>query len=110
MDARSHKPFRMSAAVALIFTLAACTGGNFVNPLVTPPGSSVAFADGYSPGCLSGFKDAYRTGYENAYDKDVERYATDSEYRAGWDRGHDACYLEEKLHPRVTGEGSNRPG
>jgi len=110
MNASVRKHFRPSWVVSIALAVAACTGSNLVSPLVTPPGSSVAFADGYSPGCLSGFKDAYRTGYENAYSKDVGRYAADSEYRAGWDRGHDACYLEEKLHPRVTGEGSNRPG
>jgi hypothetical protein len=109
MDKRNRKLFRPSCVAALACTFAACTGGNLVNPQVTPPGSSIAFADGYSPGCLSGFTDANRVGYETAYSKDVERYGTDREYRAGWDRGHDACYLEEQLHPRVTGEGSNSP-
>jgi hypothetical protein len=94
-----------------VLVLAALVGAcqaNMVNPQVTPPGSSIAFADGYTPGCLSGFKDANRDGYENSYSKDVERYKTDGEYRAGWDKGHDACYLEEKLRPRIKGEGSNR--
>jgi hypothetical protein len=110
MDMCCRKQFHPSCVIAIAVALSACTGGNLVNPQITPPGSSIAFADGYSPGCLSGFDDANRTGYENAYSKDAERYATEGEYRAGWDRGHDACYLEERLHPRVKGEGSNRPG
>jgi hypothetical protein len=110
MDKLNRKLFHPSCAVAVAFALAACTGSDLVNPQVTPPGSSIAFADGYSPGCLSGFTDANRTGYENTYSKDAGRYATDGEYRAGWDKGHDACYLEEQLRPRIKGEGSNRMG
>jgi hypothetical protein len=98
----------IAPGLALAALVGACSATPaLVNPQVTPPGSSIAFADGYPMGCLSGFKDANRVGYENAYSKNVTRYGIDSEYRAGWDRGHDACYLEEQLHPRVIGEGSN---
>jgi hypothetical protein len=93
-------------ALVLAALVGACDA-TLVNPQMTPPGTSIAFADGYPPGCLSGFKDANRVGYENNYSKDLVRYGTDAEYRAGWDRGHDACYLEEQLHPRVIGEGNN---
>ena len=99
--------FGRSSVVASVLFLAACTGETLVNPQVPPPGSSPAFSDGYVAGCLSGFQDANRTGYESSYTKDESRYGTDAEYKAGWDQGHDACYLEELRHPRVTGEGSN---
>jgi len=111
-EPRADTPFgRLHlASVVPALVLAALVGAcdtTLVNPQITPPGHSVAFGDGYPMGCLSGFKDANRVGYENSYSKDVVRYGTDVEYRAGWDQGHDACYLEEQLHPRVIGEGNN---
>jgi len=99
--------FVLSCIFAFVLFLAACTGETLVNPRVPPPGSSAAFSDGYVEGCLSGFRDANRTGYEHSYTKDETRYAIDADYKAGWDQGHAACYLEELRHPRVTGEGAN---
>jgi len=103
MKTSNGRQFRPLCVAAIFLSLAACTGEKLVNPEVTPPGSSVSFADGYTPGCLSGFADANRVGYENSYTKDVDRYASDPEYRAGWNQGHDACYLEEQRTPRMNG-------
>jgi len=104
MDKRNRKAFRPLSAAVVTLALTSCTGSNSPNPRIPPPDSSIAYVDGYTPGCVSGFTDAGRVGYETSYYKDAVRYRTDSDYKAGWDKGHDACYLEEKLHPRVKGD------
>ncbi len=87
--------------VGLAGSVLGCTSG-MVNPQIPPPGS-VAFQDGYLAGCPSGFTDAGRDGYQQAYRKDDVRYAGDADYRQGWDQGHAACYEEEKRHPKIIG-------
>jgi hypothetical protein len=70
------------------------------------PGSE-ALKEGYFHGCRSGFSDAGREGYENKYVKDIQRYASDAEYRSGWDKGHNACYEEERRAPRMIFNGDS---
>jgi len=72
-----------------------------VNPRVPPPGSSPAFSDGWVDGCLSGFDDAGREGYEHSSVKNEARFTTDPEYRGGFQKAYAACFEEEKLHPRL---------
>ena len=84
----------------------ACTPG-LVNPQIPPPGT-LALQDGYLAGCPSGFTDAGRDGYQQDYRKDAARYASNTEYRQGWDQGHAACYEEEKRHPKIIGAGGGR--
>lgn len=95
-------------AVGVVAILAACESG-MVNPQIPPPGS-LAFSGGYLDGCRSGFKDANRDGYEQAYRKDEGRYARESDYKSGWDEAHAACFEEEKRHPKVLGAGGAHPG
>lgn len=101
----------LRASAALIVVLAApvmaCTA-TLVNPRIPPPGTP-DFRDGYFAGCPSGYADAGRDGYEQAYRKDPARYATEPDYRQGWDHGHNACYEDEKRHPRNIGAGGSEP-
>jgi hypothetical protein len=94
---------RLPAAVCAAAVLAACTPG-LVNPAVPPPGTE-SFQEGYIQGCASGYQDARREGYVAAYHKDAARYASEADYRLGWDEGHDRCYQDEMRHPRMCGPG-----
>lgn len=91
------------AAAVLSLLLAACNTA-LVNPEV-PPHGPAAYEDGYLHGCASGFTDARRAGYQNAYRKDATRYALEPDYRAGWDEGHRLCFEEEEREPRMCGPG-----
>ena len=93
------RSLRITKAVAAVVLMNACAT-NMVNPQVPPPGSE-SFKVGYLNGCASGFKDARREGYELNYIKDEKRYASDGDYRGGWDKGHTACYEEEIRHPKM---------
>jgi hypothetical protein len=75
-----------------------------VNPRVPPRGSSPAFEDGYIDGCLTGFSDAGRDGYELSRRKDEARFVADPEYRGGFQQAYIACFEEEKRHPRILGD------
>ncbi len=92
--------------VGLAGAAAACTPG-LINPQIPPAGSS-ELQEGYLAGCPSGFTDAGRDGYQQAYRKDAARYAGDADYRQGWDQGHGACYEEEKRHPKIIGGNGRR--
>ena len=81
--------------------LSACATG-LVNPQVPPPGSQ-SFKEGYHNGCTSGFSDGGRDGYETSYVKDGTRYASEADYRTGWDQGYSACFEEQKYHPKYFG-------
>ena len=97
-------------SLVLAVTVGACDA-TLVNPRVPPPGSSPAFEDGYIDGCLTGFSDAGRDGYELSGQKDARRFVDDAEYRGGFQQGYGACFEEEKRHPRILGEhgGSRTP-
>ena len=95
-------------AVSVAGILAACASG-LVNPQIPPPGS-LAFRDGYVDGCPSGFRDANRDGYEQAYRKADTRYTREPDYKSGWDQGHAACFAEEQRHPKSIGAGGTEPG
>lgn len=92
---------RMAARVLGLAWLVAACATDLRNPQVPPPGSE-SFVEGYLNGCPSGFADAGREGAEQSYVKDAKRYATEPDYRSGWDAGHLACYEEERRHPKTT--------
>jgi hypothetical protein len=58
---------------------------------------------GYADGCRSGYFEAGREGYQYNADfrQDAALYATDGEYRRGWDQGRSACIEEQRLAPRI---------
>ena len=99
-------------SIALLITglagpVVACAPSG-INPKIPLPGT-LAFQDGYLAGCPSGFTDAGRDGYQQDYRKDAARYASEADYRQGWDQGHDACYEEEKRHPKhIPADGHER--
>jgi hypothetical protein len=90
--------------------LAACQGGPGAAPWSPPAGQSQAFNDGYVQGCLTGYMDAERDGTVIEQLRDEKRYATDADYRAGFEQAHTACYEEEKRRPRVIGGGNGNMG
>lgn len=79
-------------------------GAGLSNPALPPPGSSAGFRDGYAQGCLTGFQDARRAGYEQAGRKDVARYLRDADYKAGFDAAYRACYEEQIRNPKSWGD------
>ena len=83
--------------------LIAC-GSNLTNPEIPPPGSP-GYQEGYLDGCARGFAVAPRAGAEIEYRQDEARYASDEEYRRGWETGLKACYEEERRHPKMCGPG-----
>jgi hypothetical protein len=99
-----HKALRLRATrwscfLGVVGLVCACTPG-MVNPEVPPPGSPT-FQDGYLNGCASGFSDAGRPGYQTSYVKDEKRYASDADYRKGWDDGYHACFEEQTRTPKT---------
>ena len=93
--------------VALAGSVVGCMPDG-VNPKI-PPSGTPAFRDGYLAGCPSGFTDAGRDGYQQDLRKDAARYAGEADYRQGWDQGHEACYEEEKRHPKhIPADGHER--
>ncbi len=93
---------RLALSLAL-GALAGCQGGGLANPAVPPPGSTPAFSDGYVDGCYTGYADAGREGYQPSYRRDAARMQSDADYRQGFERGHAACYEDERRHPKMTG-------
>lgn len=100
MPACSRSRLRLFAAAALLL---AGWGGDIVNPNVPPQGSSNSFQLGYRQGCVTGYRDAGRDGFQALYVKDERLYAGDQDYRAGWDAGHKSCYEYESDHPHAGG-------
>lgn len=79
-----------------------------VNPLVPPPGGTPAFNDGYVDGCWTGLADAGREGYYLTLRKDARRYASDADYKSGFDQAYPLCYEEERRHPKIVGGGNGK--
>ncbi len=52
-------------------------------------------------GCASGYYDAGNEVFEFSYAKNEGLYATDPEYRKGWDEGYKECYEQEMRTPRM---------
>ncbi len=67
-----------------------------------PPGSTAEFSGGYTNGCLLGYEQGGR-GNHFAEPRDETRYATDTEYRNGWDEGFEECFNRAISQP--YGEG-----
>jgi hypothetical protein len=105
MTIRSTLRPRAAWLAGLVIALAMLLDGGagaMSNPNMPPPGND-AFQIGYHQGCVTGYGDAGRPGYEASYVKDAQRYAGDADYRAGWDAGHMACYEYENDHPFAGG-------
>jgi hypothetical protein len=94
---------RKMAAILLPLLLASSGGHAMSNPNVAPAGSSESFEVGYRQGCLTGKHDGGREGFETSYVKDDRLYASDADYRAGWNLGHQTCYDYEIAHPSAGG-------
>ncbi len=69
------------------------------NPTEPGGGRSADYTSAYMAGCNSGFMDAGRDGFQNAYQRDGERFETDPEYHRGWSDGHNACFAAEHRTP-----------
>jgi hypothetical protein len=96
----------LAAACLVSLSLAACAQGpGWVNPWVPPPGQPEAFDDGWVDGCVNGYNDAGRDGYQLIAHKDMQRYLKDAEYKRGFDPGYAGCFDDEKRHPKIRPEG-----
>lgn len=94
---------KVFGAAGMGLLLIACAS-NLANPKIPPPGPP-GYQEGYLDGCRSGFAVAPRTGAETDYQRNEARYASDGEYRQGWEAGLKACYEEERQHPKMCGPG-----
>ncbi|MFI5022937.1 MAG: hypothetical protein ACHQRJ_14970 [Alphaproteobacteria bacterium] len=97
-----------SATLALALAGGAAVSLGLTNPQLPPPGQSPVFDDGYVDGCRTGFQDAGRDGYQTAGHKDDTRYLREVDYKAGYDQGFNACFQEEKAHPKIKSDGGAR--
>jgi hypothetical protein len=108
------KTMRQFASAALVLCastwLAACNGPVPVNPRVPPVGSNAAFSEAYIYGCESGSHDANPSGYVDKGSKDLKRYASDVDYKKGWDQGQAACYEDELKAPVMQDVGGGGGG
>jgi hypothetical protein len=97
------KLLRQFVAIGLVLGagagLAACNGPVPDNPRLPPAGSSASFSEAYLYGCEAGSHDANPSGYVDKAPRDDKRYASDAEYRKGWDQGHASCYEDELRAP-----------
>jgi len=69
------------------------------NSAVPNPARSQEYRLSYMAGCDSGFTDAGRDGYQNAYQLNEKLFQSDSEYRSGWQDGYGACFAEQRRTP-----------
>lgn len=93
------------SALVWLVVLAGCNLTPPVNREVPPPGP-VGMQEGYRDGCIAGFVDAGRDGYQGYYAPEppfLPRYAVDAEYRGGWENGRAACFAEQHIAPRSLG-------
>lgn len=70
------------------------------------PAGSDAFVRGHVDGCVAGYSDAYRPSYAEVSPvvwRREQKYASNPEYRAGWDAGHHECYEDENRSPVMGG-------
>ncbi|MFO0998532.1 MAG: hypothetical protein U1F33_17825 [Alphaproteobacteria bacterium] len=88
---RSTLCLRAASAVVLV---AGCTG--------TTHERTAAYDIGYWDGCNTGYSQAGRPGYEASARKDVQRFASDEQYRLGWEKGDRECYDKELRFPTLT--------
>ena len=60
-----------------------------------PTAVKVSYKEGYKQGCSIGVSDAWRNrvsgGFPPINDK-PEQYASDPDFRSGWDEGYKSCY------------------
>ena len=54
------------------------------------------------------FKTPGGTAYQTAGHKDDTRYLREVDYKAGYDQGFNACFQEEKAHPKIKSDGGAR--
>jgi len=94
----------MRRAVLVLLAMTSVAGCSYLDDLRmrgVPEGSS-SWRFGYADGCQNGRHDA---ATRKQFDKDVERYRSDDEYREGWQTGYRECLAEaqrEAAAPRPT--------
>ncbi len=81
-------PFLVSAAIVLL--LAGC--GPTDGQRLMQEGASPEYAQGFDDGCSSGKKAA--GDMFSQFHKNVQAYRSTSDYRLGWDDGHEECKSE----------------
>ena len=98
------RAFGFGLFLAACVALAACGSDEKkpppVDPKAPPAGSSAAFKDGFAPGCAAGTQDAHSSSssltLSRGGDKEqAHRYASEPDYKAGWDGGYNACWGAE---------------
>ncbi len=73
-----------------------------------PEGSSPEYASAYNDGCRSGYQQGGRGDY-SAPPRNNESYATNVEYREGWDAGFNECFDRAISQPYGEGGSGNTP-
>ncbi|MFO0998531.1 MAG: hypothetical protein U1F33_17820 [Alphaproteobacteria bacterium] len=86
---------RLGLAVVLAGPAAACATG--------APTAADSYNAGYTDGCVTGFSDAGKPGFESVYRRDDKRFIADAEYQRGWTEGEKSCYTAEMNFPTMSG-------
>lgn len=85
---------KIATMTTILFILAACSAFQPLSREVTDraagPDTSEAFKVGFHEGCMSGYSEAGNP--YNKFTKNRTRYASDNDYKAGWDEAYDRCY------------------
>lgn len=82
-------------SIVLIGSMAACA--------TSAPNGPEAYQVGYADGCVTGFGDAGKPGFESVYRRDDKRFLADAAYRRGWTEGETSCYMAEMNFPTMSG-------
>jgi hypothetical protein len=66
------------------------------------PSDLTPYQLGFRHGCVTGYSDSGRAGYESTFLRNEARFTSDDEYRRGWIDGEKKCYEREMNFPTMT--------
>ena len=103
---RTHSLLRVALLVG--FGALSCAYPNAGFAGTAPAAVKVSYKEGYTQGCSIGVSDAWRDrvsgGFPPINDRPAE-YASDPEFRSGWDAGYKSCY-EKTASPQGSPSGA----
>jgi hypothetical protein len=95
--------FNLKCAIPVAITMLAA-GCSQVADSSAPPTGSAFLQDGYRAGCQSGKAEANVDMDMPGYEQDSSKYASNVDYRSGWDLGYRRCYDDYSEHtPMISG-------
>ena len=86
---------RLGMVLVLVGSATACA--------TSAPTGTDSYRVGYTDGCVTGFSDAGKPGFESVYRRDDKRFTSDTDYERGWNEGEKSCYTAEMNFPTMSG-------